>query len=58
MKIDRQKLNEYLAAVKHLPGTKIKIKSPIQRALYEEKSLDAKKWLSLKEFFEIMNWGN
>lgn len=47
-------LDEYLAKVKALTGNKIKCKSPIVRALYEDKSIQAGHWLTLNEFEELI----
>ncbi len=45
-----ESLNNYLERVKSLKGTKIKMKNPVMRALYEEKSLQIGYWMTIVEF--------
>ena len=47
-------LNEYLDAVKKLPGTKQKMGNPVTRASYEDHSVKAGRWLTMDEFEEII----
>lgn len=55
IKLDLLKMNEYLDSVKKLTGTKIKMSNPITRCIYEQKSLLAGRWLSIKEFEDTLN---
>jgi len=45
-----QKLNQYLEQVKKLSGNKVKMANPVVRAIYEEKSLQVGRWLTIEEF--------
>jgi len=52
--IDMVKMNEYLTRVKALSGTKMRMKSPIVRAYYEEKCLTVGHWMTVEEFEAII----
>ncbi len=54
-KFDISKMNEYLDKVKTLKGTKQKMGNPVTRALYEDRSIIAGKWLSIKEFEDSLS---
>lgn len=45
-------MKEHGEKVKALKGEKQRMGNPVTRSLYEEKSLKANKWLSVKEFEE------
>jgi len=43
-------LKEYMDAVAALKGQKIKVRNPAARAVYEQYSLEAGRWLTAEEF--------
>jgi len=55
VKFDISKMNEYLDNVKKLKGTKEKMGNPVTRALYEDRSIIAGRWLTIKEFEESLS---
>jgi len=55
IKLDILKLNEYLDKVKKLTGIKVKMSNPVTRCLYEEKSLIAGHWMTVKEFEDSLS---
>lgn len=53
-KLNIDEMDKYLEKVKNLKGKKEKMANPVTRALYEEESVNAGKWLTLSEFDELL----
>lgn len=53
-KLNLDEMNKYLEKVKNLKGNKEKMANPVTRAIYEEESVQAGKWLTLSEFEELL----
>lgn len=52
-KFDINEMNKYLEKVKNIKGKKEKMANPVTRAIYEDESVQAGKWLTLAEFEEL-----
>lgn len=52
-KFDINEMNKYLEKVKNIKGRKEKMANPVTRAIYEDESVQAGKWLTLAEFEEL-----
>jgi hypothetical protein len=53
-KLNIDELNKYIEKVKNLKGKKEKMANPVTRAIYEDESVQAGRWLTLGEFEELL----